>query len=70
VDCGDFAALMTCGGQSPMFTFRDSSDQQHAVRVFYETETITAAFCHGVSTLDTKTSTDDYLVAGKTVTGF
>ncbi len=69
--CGEFDALLICGGQSPMFTFPDNTDLQHAVRTFYEAEKITGAFCHGVSALvNVKVSSGEYLVKDKTVTGF
>jgi putative intracellular protease/amidase len=71
LDYGQFDALLVCGGQSPMFTFPDNADLQDAVRAFYEAEKITGAFCHGVAALvNVKLSAGDYLVAGKTVTGF
>jgi len=67
----DYDALLICGGQSPMFTFPDNADLQHAVRTFYESEKITGALCHGVSALvNVRLSSGDYLVAGKTITGF
>ncbi len=67
----DYDALLICGGQSPMFTFPDNPDLQHAVRTFYEAEKITGAFCHGVSALVNVTLSDrSFLVTGKTVTGF
>ncbi len=71
LDHTHFDALMICGGQSPMFTFRDNVDVQGAVRAFYEAEKVTAAFCHGVAALvDVRLSDGSYLVSGKTVTGF
>jgi putative intracellular protease/amidase len=71
LDLDDYDALIVCGGQSPMFTFPDNTDLQHAIRTFYEAEKITAALCHGVSALVNVTlSTGEHLVAGKTVTGF
>jgi putative intracellular protease/amidase len=67
----DYDALVICGGQSPMFTFRDNADLHAAIRAFYEAEKPTAAFCHGVAALvDATLSDGSYLVAGKTVTGF
>jgi putative intracellular protease/amidase len=66
-----FDAIVVCGGQSPMFTYRDNADLQKAIRTFYESNRLTAVFCHGVSALvDLKLSNGEYLVAGKTVTGF
>jgi putative intracellular protease/amidase len=71
LDYGDFDALLICGGQSPMFTFPDNADLQHAVRSFYEAEKITGAFCHGVAALvNVRLSDGEYLVKGKTITGF
>jgi putative intracellular protease/amidase len=71
LDLRKFDALVICGGQSPMFTFREDKDLQNAVRTFYESNRVTSAFCHGVSALvDVKLSNDEYLVKGKTLTGF
>ena len=71
LDYGEFDALLICGGQSPMFTFPDNTDLQHAVRTFYEAEKITGAFCHGVAALvNVQLSSGEYLVTGMTVTGF
>lgn len=71
LDWDGFDALLVCGGQSPMFTFPDNADLQNAVRTFYESEKITGAFCHGVSALvNVRLSDGEYLVKGKTVTGF
>lgn len=71
LDLADYDALVICGGQSPMFTFPDNADLQHAVRTFYEAEKVTAALCHGVSALVNVTLSDGrHLVADKTVTGF
>jgi putative intracellular protease/amidase len=54
-----------------MFTYPDNTDLQNAVRAFYQAEEITGAFCPGVSAqVNAKTSACEYLVAGKTVTGF
>lgn len=71
LDYAEYDALLICGGQSPMFTFPDNAALQQAVRVFYENEKITGAFCHGVSALvNVKLGDGEYLVKGKTVTGF
>lgn len=67
----DYDALVVCGGQSPMFTFRDNHDLKRAVARFYEAGKPTAALCHGVSALvDVQLSDGSYLVEGRTVTGF
>jgi putative intracellular protease/amidase len=66
-----YDALVICGGQSPMFTFRDNRDLHEAIRSFYEAEKPVAVFCHGVAALvDATLSDGSYLVTGKTVTGF
>ena len=71
IEMAEYDALVVCGGQSPMYTFRDNDDLKSAVRQSYESGKITAAFCHGVSALvDVKLSNGKYLVEGKTVTGF
>ncbi|GCE07979.1 type 1 glutamine amidotransferase domain-containing protein [Dictyobacter aurantiacus] len=71
LDYSSYDALVICGGQSPMFTFRDNQDLHNAIRSFYEAEKPVAAFCHGVAALvDATLSDGSYLVTGKTVTGF
>jgi putative intracellular protease/amidase len=71
LDLDDFDALVVCGGQAPMFSFRDDPDLKAAIARSYEAEKPTAALCHGVSALvDVKLSDGSYLVAGRTVTGF
>ena len=71
LDYASYDALVICGGQSPMFTFRDNEDLHTAIRTFYEAEKPVAAFCHGVAALvDATLSDGSYLVAGKTVTSF
>jgi len=64
-------AIVVCGGNAPMFQFRESEDLKRAIAAFYEAEKPTALLCHGVSALiDVQLSDGSYLVAGKTVTGF
>ena len=71
LDYNSYDALVICGGQSPMFTFRKNADLHGAIRSFYEAEKPVAAFCHGVAALvDATLSDGSYLVTGKTVTGF
>lgn len=67
----DYDAIVVCGGQSPMFTFRDDKTLQSLIASFYESGKPTAALCHGVASLiDTKLSDGSYLISGKTMTGF
>jgi putative intracellular protease/amidase len=71
LDLSQYDAIVVCGGQSPMFKFRTNADLQKAIRTFYEAKKITAVLCHGVAALvDVKLSNGEYLVKGKTVTGF
>jgi putative intracellular protease/amidase len=71
LDLSEFDAMAVAGGQSPMFSFRDDATLHAAMRTFYESKRILAAYCHGTSALvDLKLSDGSYLVAGKTVTGF
>jgi putative intracellular protease/amidase len=71
LDLDDYGALVICGGQSPMFSFRDDDALKAAIARFYESEKPTAALCHGVSALvDVTLSDGSYLVDGRTVTGF
>lgn len=67
----DFDAIVVAGGQAPMFTFADSVGLQQKFAEFYEAGKVTAALCHGTAILRyAKLSNGEYLVKGKTVTGF
>jgi putative intracellular protease/amidase len=71
LDPTDFDALVVCGGQAPMYQFRDHPDLQRTIAAFYEAEKPTAALCHGVSALiDVRLSDGSRLIEGKTMTGF
>jgi len=71
LDWSAYDALVVCGGQSPMFTFRDNVDLKRAIRSFYESNKVTAVFCHGVAALvDVQLADGSYLISGKTLTGF
>lgn len=71
VDPDDYDAIIVCGGQGPMFSFRDNDDLKATLARFYEAEKPTAALCHGVSALvDVRLSDGSYFVEGRTVTGF
>jgi putative intracellular protease/amidase len=71
LDWSKYDALVICGGQAPMFSYRDNADVHNAIRTFYESNRVTAVFCHGVAGLvDAKLSNGEYLVKGRTVTGF
>jgi putative intracellular protease/amidase len=71
LELDEFDALVVCGGNAPMFQFRENEDLKRTIAAFYEAEKPTALLCHGVSALiDVQLSDGSYLVEGKTVTGF
>jgi putative intracellular protease/amidase len=71
LDLDGFDALVVCGGQGPMFQFRDHEDLKRAIAHFYEARKPTAALCHGTcALLDVRLSGGAYLIEGKTMTGF
>ena len=71
LDLDEYDALVVCGGQGPMFQFRDNKDLQRAIADFYESEKPTAALCHGVcALLEVQRSDGSRLIQDKTITGF
>lgn len=71
LDMNGFDAIVVCGGQSPMFTFRQNPALLQLFANFYETGKPTAALCHGTCVLlESKLSDGTYLIRGKTITGF
>ncbi len=71
LDMNIFDALVVCGGQSPMFSFRQNKTLSQYFADFYATGKPTAALCHGTCLLlETKLSSGEYLIQGKTMTGF
>jgi putative intracellular protease/amidase len=71
LDLDGFDALVICGGQGPMFQFRDHEDLKAVIVDVYEAEKPTAALCHGVvALLDVKLSDGSYLIENRTITGF
>src|SRR5690242_10907954 len=71
LDLDAFDALVVCGGQGPMFQFREHEDVKQALRRFYEARKPTAALCHGTAALlDVTLSDGSYLIDGRTMTGF
>lgn len=66
-----YDAVFLAGGQSPMFTFRGNAKLQRLVASFYEAGKVTALVCHATCVLlETKLSSGELLVKGKTWTGF
>jgi len=71
IELGRFDAIVVAGGQAPMFTFQEATDLHRKFVEFYEAGKVAAALCHGVAVLAyAKLSSGEYLVKGKTVTGF
>ena len=71
LDLDEYDALVVCGGEAPMFQFRDNHDLKRTIAAFYEAEKPTAALCHGVSALlDVELSDGSRLIQDKTITGF
>jgi len=67
----DFDAIVVAGGQAPMFTFDAATDLQRKFVEFYEARKVAAVLCHGTAILRyAKLSSGQYLVKGRTVTGF
>jgi putative intracellular protease/amidase len=66
-----FDAIVVAGGQAPMFTFESANELQKTFVAFYESGKVACALCHGTAILRyAKLSNGDFLVKGKTVTGF
>ncbi|MBD2498736.1 type 1 glutamine amidotransferase domain-containing protein [Nostoc sp. FACHB-280] len=67
----DFDAILVCGGQSPMFTFRHNTALADLFMKFYAADKPSAALCHGTCLLlDTTLADGSILIEGKTITGF
>ncbi|BCS32252.1 dimethylallyltransferase [Luteitalea sp. TBR-22] len=71
VDVAAYDAVFFVGGQSPMVTFRGNTALQSLVARFFEAGKVTALVCHATCLLlETRLSSGDLLVAGRTWTGF
>lgn len=71
VEPAAYDAVFLVGGQSPMVTFRGNATLERLVARFYEAGKVTALVCHATCLLlDTRLSTGELLVKGKTWTGF
>ncbi|HMV26224.1 MAG TPA: type 1 glutamine amidotransferase domain-containing protein [bacterium] len=67
----NYDAIFVCGGQSPMYTFIDNTKLHTLFAKFYESGKPSAAICHGTCILlKAKLSNGQYLIEGKTWTGF
>lgn len=71
LDTSSFDAIIVCGGQSPMFTFRGDWTLAALFMEFYNGSKVSSALCHGTCLLlDTKLQNGQALNRGKTMTGF
>jgi putative intracellular protease/amidase len=71
IEMRKFDAILCAGGQGPMFTYGRSTELHSKFVEFYEAGKIACALCHGTSLLRyAKLSNGQYLVKGKTLTGF
>ncbi len=71
IDVASFDAILVAGGQGPMFTFENAVDLHRTFAEFYESGKVACALCHGAAILRyAKLASGEYLVKGKTVTGF
>lgn len=66
-----FDCVYLAGGHGTMYDFPDDTTLQTIIRQQYEAGKIVAAVCHGVGgLLNVKLSNGEYLIKGKTITGF
>lgn len=71
IDVAKFDAIVVAGGQAPMFSFETATQLHTKFVEFYERGKIACALCHGVAVLRyARLSSGEWLVKGKTVTGF
>jgi putative intracellular protease/amidase len=71
LNASQFDAVIVCGGQSPMFTFRGDQALAKLFTEFYKTDKVSSALCHGTCLLlETKSPNGQPLIRGKTMTGF
>lgn len=67
----DFDAIVVCGGQAPMFNFREAKGLQDTFMGFVGANKVHAALCHGTSLLLYLTNPDGTPFArGRRMTGF
>ncbi len=66
-----FDCVYLAGGHATMYDFPDDINIQFIVSHQYESRKMVAAICHGVGgLLNVKLSNNDYLIKGKSMTGF
>jgi putative intracellular protease/amidase len=71
VDVAQYDAIYFTGGHGVMFDFPKSAELSALTAAFYEAGKIVSAVCHGpAGLLEPKLRNGDYLIKGKSVTGF
>ena len=71
LNAAEFDAIIVCGGQSPMFTFRRDQALAALFMEFYKADKVSSALCHGTCLLlETKLPGGQSLILGRTMTGF
>ena len=71
INVSRFDAIVVAGGQAPMITYDKKIALHQKFVEFYESGKIACALCHGTAVLRyAKLSSGEFLVKGKTVTGF
>ncbi|MFQ4136523.1 type 1 glutamine amidotransferase domain-containing protein [Nodosilinea sp. PGN35] len=71
LDAADFDAIVVCGGQSPMFTFRQETALRDLFMAFYNAGKPSAALCHGTCLLlETRLADGTPLIQNRVMTGF
>ncbi|HMR82805.1 MAG TPA: type 1 glutamine amidotransferase domain-containing protein [Niabella sp.] len=66
-----FDVVYLTGGHGTMYDFPNNTTLQDIIRVHYENNKIVSAVCHGVGgLLNVRLSNGEYLIKGKTITGF
>ena len=71
IEVARFDAIIVAGGQAPMVTMEKATAVHRKFVEFYEAGRIACALCHGTAVLRyAKLTGGEYLVKGKTVTGF
>ena len=66
-----YDAIFLVGGQGPMYTYKGNADLEQLFVAFYEAGKPAAAVCHSTTLLlEAKKRNGEFLVAGKTWTGF
>ncbi|MCJ0743127.1 type 1 glutamine amidotransferase domain-containing protein [Pedobacter montanisoli] len=67
----EFDGVYLAGGHGTMYDFPNNTLLQDIIKNHYEKHQIVAAICHGVGgLLNVKLSNGEYLIKGKTLTGF